>query len=72
MYKSNKLAVILSNIEMVIDCICMTDIPKDYVLFCVYQDPNIRQFMSNTIDDNQDLFKMLYLPLITNQELRQS
>jgi len=66
LYKNQKLAVINSNLEYVIDNICNIDISFDNILNNVYIDKNISKFIENTIYPNGDFFKENIANVIMN------
>lgn len=66
-YKNNKLAVIASNLEYVIDNICVFDIPLEALLNYIFQDKNNVRFLSQLIAPITDFFKSVYVPLIQSQ-----
>lgn len=60
MYKNPKLAVIVSNLEYVLDSICCFDIPFETIISNVYQDKNIIQLLLSSINPIYDFFKLYY------------
>lgn len=63
-YKNTKLAIINSNLDLVIDNICAYNIDLSILLNNIYADKNIVKFLECAIIPVDDFFKSIYIPVI--------
>jgi hypothetical protein len=63
-YKNIKLAIINSNLDYVIDNICVFDISFQNILSTVYFDKNVIKYIESIVTPLNDFFKMYYVSLI--------
>lgn len=64
-FKGNpKLAIIHSNIEMVIDAICGFDINMETLVSVTTYDKNITQLLTSNLSEIHNLFNILFVPYI--------
>lgn len=63
-FKNNKLAVIISNLDYVINNMCAFDISFDMILNTVYQDKYMIKFIQNIVSPRDNFYQNQYVPLL--------